>query len=126
LPEEKEKRESDHVTVKIPQELIAEMDKLIDKHGFRSRGEIAKEAIRELLAKYKKSPFEILNHDAQGVKVIDRQLKKVADIQFKPNGAYCPICDAHNCEHIRFAIQQPDIQDIIREKRKEGWKLPEV
>lgn len=102
------------------------MDKLIGKHGFRSRGEIAKEAVRELLAKYEKSPFEMLNHDVQGVKVIDRKMGRVADIQFKPNGIYRPVCDASYCEHIRFALQQPDIQSIIRKKQKEGWKLPEV
>jgi len=36
-----------HVTIKIPKELVEEMDKLLGKHGFRSRGEIAKEAIRQ-------------------------------------------------------------------------------
>ena len=67
------------------------MDKLIGKHGFRSRGEIAKEAVRELLAKYEKSPFEMLNHDVQGVKVIDRKMGRAADTQFKPNGIHCPV-----------------------------------
>ena len=102
------------------------MDKLIGKHGFRSRGEIAKEAVKELLAKYEKSPFEMLNHDVQGVKVIDRKMGRVADIQFKPNGIHCIVCDASYCEHIRFALEQPDIQSIIRKKQKEGWILPEV
>jgi len=116
-------KETDHVTVKIPQELVAEMDKLIGKHGFRSRGEIAKEAIRELLAEYEKLPFEMLNHDGQGVKVLDRQLGRVADIQFNPKGIYCPVCDAHFCGHIRFALNQSDVQKIVKQKQKEGWKI---
>lgn len=45
-------KDTKHVTVKIPRDLIQEMDKLKGKHGFRSRGEIAKEAIRKLLAEY--------------------------------------------------------------------------
>lgn len=114
---------SDHITVKIPQELIDEMDKLIGKHGFRSRGEIVKEAVRELLAEYAQSPFEMLNHSYQGVKVIDRKIRRVADVQFSPEGIYCPVCDAHYCEHIRFALEQPDIQKIVKQKQKEGWKI---
>jgi metal-responsive CopG/Arc/MetJ family transcriptional regulator len=43
---------STHVTIKIPKELVDEMDRLLGKHGFRSRGEIAKEALRQFLAKY--------------------------------------------------------------------------
>lgn len=119
----KERKGSDHVTVKIPQELVAEMDKLIGKYGFRSRGEIAKEAIRELLAEYEKSPFEMLNHDDRGVKVIDRQLCRVADIQITPNGIHCPVCDASKCEHIRFALSQPDVRKIVTQKQKEGWQI---
>ena len=42
----------DHVTVKLPKELVEEMDRLIGKHGFRSRGEITKEAVRDFLRKY--------------------------------------------------------------------------
>lgn len=40
-----------HVTLKIPRDLAAEMDKLIGKHGYRSRNEIAKDAIRRHVEK---------------------------------------------------------------------------
>jgi len=71
-------------------------------------------------------PFEILNHDSRGVKVQDNKLHLISDVQFTPIGIYCPVCDAHYCEHIRFALDQSDIKETIRKKRKEGWKLPEV
>jgi metal-responsive CopG/Arc/MetJ family transcriptional regulator len=45
---------ANYVTVKIPKELIMEMDRLIGSHGFRSRAEIAKAAIRQLLRNYVK------------------------------------------------------------------------
>ena len=48
-------KQSDHVTIKIPIELTKEMDKLKGIMGFRSRGEIAKEAIRQLLSHYKET-----------------------------------------------------------------------
>jgi len=41
-----------YVTLKIPQQLADEIDALIGKHGFTSRAEIAKEAIRRLLEQY--------------------------------------------------------------------------
>jgi len=44
-----------YVTVKIPKDLAKEVDKLVGKHGFTSRGEIAKEAIRKLLQMYKEA-----------------------------------------------------------------------
>lgn len=116
-------KQQDHVTIKIPQELVDEMDKLIGKYGFRSRGEIAKEAIRELLTEYEKSPLEMLNHDAQGVKVLDRKVGRVADVKFTPKEIYCSLCDAHSCEHIRYAVSQADIIKILKQKKREGWMI---
>jgi Arc/MetJ-type ribon-helix-helix transcriptional regulator len=123
---QKEKKESNHVTVKIPKELIQEMDMLIGQRGFRSRGEIAKQAIRQLLDGYKSRDFEVVNHDERGVKIRDNKLGRYADVQITPKGIYCPLCDAHNCEHIRFALTQEDIRKFVIQKQKEGWKLPEV
>jgi len=44
--------ENDYVTLKIPKKLANEIDKLVGKHGFTSRAEVAKEAIRKLLQNY--------------------------------------------------------------------------
>lgn len=64
--------------------------------------------------------FIMRNHDDKGVKVWDSELRLHADVQISPRGAYCPICDATRCEHIRFALSQEDVQEIIRKK---GWKI---
>ncbi len=45
-------QEDEYATVRIPKNFAAEVDKLIGTHGFTSRAEIVKEAIRELLEKY--------------------------------------------------------------------------
>lgn len=47
-----DKKKDKYDTIRIPQELAAEMDKLIGDYGFRSRAEIAKEAIRRYLRLY--------------------------------------------------------------------------
>jgi Arc/MetJ-type ribon-helix-helix transcriptional regulator len=120
-----------HVTVKIPKELVDEMDKLKGKHGFRSRGEIAKEALRQFLAKYESdlaepSRFEQVNAGEHGVLLLDRLLKKTVDVYIKPSGISCSVHKTDDCEHVKFALGIPEVVGIIKRKRREGWKLPEV
>ena len=128
---EKEPTEGDYTTIKLPNDLVSLMDKLIGKHGFRSRAEIVKDALRELLKQYKTAEaemprFEHFNKGPDGVRITDRQLHRIAEIRFKPDGIFCELDESDNCEHIEFALTVPEIKEIIRKKRKEGWKLPEV
>jgi len=46
-------KKQDHVTIKLPKELVDEIDALQGKFGFRSRGEVVKEAVRRLLDHYR-------------------------------------------------------------------------
>lgn len=46
--------ENGYTTVKIPNDLAQEVDAMVGTHGFKSRGEFAKEAIRRLLKEYEK------------------------------------------------------------------------
>jgi len=41
-----------YTTIKLPNNLTAEIDKLVGKHGFSSRAEVVKDALRTLLKKY--------------------------------------------------------------------------
>ena len=43
---------NDYVTVKIPKELAEAIDKIVGSYGFRSRSEVIKEALRDLLRRY--------------------------------------------------------------------------
>jgi hypothetical protein len=70
--------------------------------------------------------FEQINFDNEGVKILDRELHRVADVYFQPKGVKCNLCNAENCVHIDFALSQPQIQKVIRARKKEGWKLPEI
>lgn len=47
-----EKAKNDYVVIKIPKDLAIPVDGLIGKFGFRTRAEIAKEALRALLLRY--------------------------------------------------------------------------
>jgi len=47
-----EEGEENYVTVRLPKDLAHEMDRLIGTHGYRTRAEIAKEAIRKFLFRH--------------------------------------------------------------------------
>ena len=48
---------NEYVTLRLPKELIDEIDKLMEngRLGFKSRAEVAKEAFRKLLQEYKEA-----------------------------------------------------------------------
>ena len=126
----KKQQRDDHNTIRLPEDLTDEMDKLIGRHGFRSRAEVAKDAIRNFLEKYQKEEelprLEHFNIGENGVRITDRKVRLIADIYFKPQGIFCDLDKTDDCEHIDFALGIPKVQEIIRKHRKEGWKLPEV
>lgn len=67
-----------------------------------------------------------LNLDSAGVLIWDPDIKKGIHITFTPKGICCDLDERDDCRHIQFALSQEDIQDVIREHRKAGWKLPDV
>jgi hypothetical protein len=99
--------------------------------GYRSLAQFFENAGRELLKELKASEAEEprlrkLNADENGVKIWDTKLRKSADVFFKPSGIRCILDDSSTCVHVYFALTIPEVRDIIRAKRREGWKLPDV
>ena len=52
MPKTASQNVEEYSTVKVPKGLVEEIDKMMDKHGFRSRSEFVKEAVRSLLREY--------------------------------------------------------------------------
>lgn len=67
-----------------------------------------------------------LNLNDQGVLIWDPDLHKAIQIIFSRKGIECQHDHKDDCKHIQFALTKEDIQEVIREKRKEGWELPKV
>lgn len=44
----------EYTPVKLPNDLIAEIDQLVGKHGYKSRTEVVKDALRRLLSDFAK------------------------------------------------------------------------
>lgn len=124
----------EYTGISLKEEFAASIEKIIEEHpelGYRSIAQFVEDAARRhlenLRAQEKIKPrFEQINSDENGVKILDRELRKVIDIYFKPSGLKCSFHLSDDCEHVEFALKQRDVQDFIRMHRKDGWKLPEV
>ena len=125
----------DYTTVRIPKELIEEIDNIIKRgiRGYKSRAEFIKEAIRKRSEELKTfqpmpelPPLEHFNIDQQGVRVLDRTLAsqtssgRIIDVYFKPDNVWCEYCQSSGCRHTKFALNLPAVQEILNKK---DWKM---
>jgi len=100
-------------------------------YGYRSIAQFMEDAARKRLEELKALEnqlprFERINSNEEGVKILDRQLHYVVDVFIKPTGIRCAIDETDDCAHVNFVLSLPELQQIIRKKRKEGWRLPDV
>lgn len=124
-------KKPDFKSVSIKEEFAESIDEFVKEHpelGYRSIAQFLEDASRrrleELKAQVKTPPrFEHINSDVNGVKILDRKIHQVVDVYFKPSGIRCTLHQSNNCEHIDFALKQPEVKNIITQKRKEGWKI---
>jgi len=119
--------------ISLPEDLVAEIDEVIKMgyRGYTSRAEFVKEAVRKLLDEIKKSSestqpnFVHLNPDndypAEAVRIWDRSLKRVAEIYFPNNKAYCTLCESYKCTHIRYMWS---LREVAEQLEKRGVKKP--
>jgi hypothetical protein len=121
-------------SISIKEEFAESIEAFVKEHpefGYRSIAQFLEDASRRRLEDLKRQVrplprFEQVNCDEQGCKVLDRQLKRVADIIIKPEGIRCSIHHTDTCEHVEFALSQKEVQQLIKKRKLEGWKLPDV
>ena len=58
MPKTKARGKAKYIQIKIPKDLIQEVDEILGKHGFRSRQEFVRDAVRRLLNVYGVPPRE--------------------------------------------------------------------
>ena len=130
----KELSERAYKNISVKNELAELIEEFVKNHpqfGYRSISQFMEDAARKRLEELRAlgaslPRFEQVNTDDNGVKILDRQQRKVVQIYFMPSGIKCETDQNDDCVHIAFALAQSDIQGIIRRKRREGWKLPDV
>lgn len=118
----------------IKEEFACSIEDFIRAHpefGYRSIAQFLEDSSRrrleELKINLKTLPrFEPVNCDPEGCKILDRQIKRVVDVYIRPEGIKCSLHHTDTCEHVEFALTLKDVTEIIKKKKKEGWKLPDV
>jgi Arc/MetJ-type ribon-helix-helix transcriptional regulator len=130
-----ESNSDDYTTVRLPKELMEEIDEIIRRgiRGYKSRAEFIKEAIRKRFEELKTSqlmpalpPLEHFNLSEQGVRILDRTLAsktskgRIIDVYFKPDNVWCDYCQSSSCQHVKFALDLPAVQEILNKK---GWTI---
>jgi len=130
------KKETGFRGTSLKADLMTSIERFITDNpdaGYKSVSDFVQEAVRIRMQEIRKLPpllprFEHFNLSDNGVRILDRTLKpkRIADIYFRPEGIWCDLCKAHSCEHIDFALNEPEIKQLTEKKRREGWKLPEV
>jgi len=125
----------EYTTVRLPKELMEEIDQIIRRgiRGYKSRAEFIKEAIRKRFEELKTAqsmpelpPLEHFNLSEQGVRILDRTLAsktsrgRIIDVYFKPDNVWCDYCQSSSCQHVKFALDLPAVQEILDKK---GWTI---
>ena len=123
----------EYTTVRLPKELMEEIDNILKRGvmGYKSRAEFIKEAIREKLRTIPREileqlPLEHFNLSENGVRILDRSLAnkhsrgRIIDVYFKPDKVLCEYCESTRCQHVKFALDLPEVQKILHTK---GWKI---
>lgn len=119
--------------ISVKTELAETIEKFVrenPEYGYRSIAQFMEDSARKRLEELKAlgvpPRFESFNKGPGGVRITDRRLGKIADIYFKPEGIWCDLDQTFSCKHIEYALSLPDVQEIVRKRRREGWKLPDV
>lgn len=125
---------NDYTGISLKAELAQSVEAFLKEHptlSYRSLTQFVEAAtqlrLEQLKQQYPELPrFEQVNTDENGTKILDRKIHEVVQVYIQPQGIKCGFDLTDDCEHIRFALQQPDIMGIVRKKRREGWNLPDV
>jgi len=112
-------------------ELLEMFEKIKQKTGIHSNADLIRTLINQKYEELKSKEvilprFEKINSDEDGVKILDRTLGDDVQIYIKPNGIRCGYDRTANCVHVKFALSLPEVQQLVKKHRKDGWKLPKV
>ena len=126
--------ERSYKNISIKNEFAEAIEKFIRQNpqlGYRSIAAFLEDSSRRRIEELKAIEDQLqimwhMNLNDKGVLVWDPDLGRAVQILFSPKGITCEEDGEDDCEHIQFALSKPDIQEVIRRKIKEGWRLPDV
>ena len=125
--------EGKYRSISLSKELVETIEDFIEENpqaSYKSIADFVGDAVRIRFEQLGVYPGKIslldINANEMGPLLYDRNLKKTVQISITRNGLECVECKAGSCRHIKFALANLKTQKLIRERKKEGWKLPDV
>ncbi|MGA2308585.1 MAG: ribbon-helix-helix domain-containing protein [Candidatus Bathyarchaeia archaeon] len=125
--------EGKYRSISLSKELVETIEDLIKENpqaSYKSIADFVADAVRIRFEQLGVYPGNIslldINANELGPLLYDKNLKKTVQILITPKGLECAECKQTSCRHIKFAIANPQTQKLIQERKKEGWKLPDV
>ena len=119
--------------ISLQRELVDRIEEFIKNHperGYKSLADFVTEAVRKrceelkILVPTPPEPPELehFNVYQDHVTVIDHKRRRIANVFFRNNTAFCDVCRAKNCRHVRYVLNLPKVDKILTEK---GWIIKE-
>jgi hypothetical protein len=125
--------EGKYRSISLSKELVETIEDLIEENpqaSYKSIADFVADAVRIRFEQLGVYPGNIslldINANEMGPLLYDKNLKKTVQILITPQGLECAECKLSNCRHIKFSLTNPKTQKLIQERKREGWKLPEV
>ena len=112
-------------------EIVERFLRIKEHMGLKNDTEVVRSLINWYWKEHQKEfepQLEPFNLNENGVHILDRTLPdknsrgRIIDVQFKPDRVWCEFCQSPACQHVRFALNLPEVQEILRKK---GWKITE-
>jgi hypothetical protein len=121
--------------VSLQRELVDRIEEYVKTHpetGYKSMADFVTDAVRKRCEDLNILPpkpiLEHFNLTENGVTILDRSLNPpkgaLVDVYFKPDAknrlqARCQYDETDDCSHVKFALDLPEVQEILKQK---GWK----
>jgi hypothetical protein len=123
--------------VSLQRELVDKIEEYVKTHpetGYKSMADFVTDSVRKrcedlrILVPTPPPTLEHFNLTENGVTILDRSLEPpkgaLVDVYFKPDQknrlqARCEYDETDDCRHVRFALDLPEVQEILQKK---GWR----
>lgn len=122
----KKEENGKYTTVSIPKTLMAKVEAIVTSNtsNYQNKTDFVLDAIRERLKELEEPiRFKHANTYDDHSSVKDFNLGREVNVWFQHEKLFCDFCEANNCEHIRFLLEEDNTRRKLVEK---GFKLSEL
>jgi len=110
------------IKVLLDDSLAEKFRKIKQRYGLKTHSETVRFLIAEEFRRLKPElapDFEHFNVYDDHITIRDNRIGRYVDIYARNGDLCCELCGSKNCEHIRFAVEIPEVEKALEKK---GWR----